>query len=164
MNNYIEVGKIINTFGIKGELKITSDFEYKDKIFQKDFPVYIGEFKTKELVNTHRVHKGYDLTTFSGYTNINEVLKYKGEKIFIERNDLALADDEYLLSDLIGCEVYDNNLLIGIVIDYELTKSYVLLKIKGEKTFYIPNVDNYIKEIKIAEKIILTNKGSELII
>lgn len=164
MNNYIEVGKIINTFGIKGELKIVSDFEYKDKIFTKDFPIYIGELKEKEKVSFHRIHKGYDLTTFEGYTNINEVLKYKGQKIYINREDLKLTNDDYLLSDLIGFEVYDDNLLLGVVIDYEITKSYVLLKVKGEKTFYIPKVDNYVKEIKIKEKLIITNKGSELII
>jgi len=99
MNNYIEVGKIINTFGIKGELKIISDFDFKDKIFVKDFPIYVGEFKEKELVNTHRVHKNYDLTTFNGYSNINEILKYKNQKIYVIREDLKLNSDEYLLND-----------------------------------------------------------------
>ena len=84
MNNYICVGKIINTFGIKGELKILSDFEYKERIFKKDFPIYIGELKEKELVNTYRMHKNYDLVVFNSYTNINEVLKYKGNKIYIK--------------------------------------------------------------------------------
>ena len=164
MDNYIVVGKIINTFGIKGELKIISDFEYKDRIFQKEFPIYIGELKDKELIDTHRVHKGYDLTLFKGYNNINEVLKYKGKKIYINRNDLNLKNDEYLLSDLIGFEVYDNESLLGVIVDYEFTSNYVLLKVKGDKSFYLPKVDNYIKEININSKKILTNKGSELII
>lgn len=164
MNNYIEVGKIINTFGIKGELKIASDFEYKDKIFRKDFPIYIGELKEKELICTHRVHKNYDLTTFKGYTNINEVLKYKGKKIYAIREDLKLNNNEYLLNDLIGFEVYDEDKILGIVIDYELTPSNVLFKVKGEKTFYIPNVSEYIKEINTLDKKIITNKGSDLII
>ena len=45
MNNYIYVGKIINTFGIKGELKVSSAFEFKDRVFIKDFNIYIGEEK-----------------------------------------------------------------------------------------------------------------------
>lgn len=164
MNNYIEVGKIVNTFGIKGELKIVSDFEYKDKIFKENISVYVGEFKNKEVINTHRIHKNYDLTTFKGYSNINEVLKYKGKKIFVLREELNLSKDEYLLSDLIGFEVYDKDKLIGVVIDYEKTVNNVLLKVKGEKTFYLPNIKSYIKEINIENKKILTNRGSDLII
>jgi len=164
MDNYIEIGKIINTFGIKGELKIVSDFEYKDKIFKKNFTVYIGEFKNKEVINTHRVHKNYDLTLFEGYSNINEILKYKGKKVYIKRNDLKLSDNEYLLNDLIGLEVYDDDKILGVIIDYEITPSNVLLKVKGEKTFYIPKVDKYIKQVDINNRKIITNKGSDLIL
>jgi len=164
MDNFVVVGKIINTFGIKGELKIISDFEYKDKIFKKDFPIYVGELKEKELVSTYRVHKNYDLILFQGYTNINEILKYKGNKIYIKREDLKLFENEYLLSDLIGFEVYDEDKLLGVVIDYEMTPSNVLLKVKGDKTFYLPKIDSYIKEVIFNNKKIITNKGSELII
>lgn len=164
MDNYIEVGKIVNTFGIKSELKVKSDFEYKTRIFKKDFPIYIGIKKEKEIVNTYRVHKNFDLITFIGYDNINQILKYKGFYIYILRDDLKLSENEYLLSDLIGCEVYDNNKIIGVVIDYINNANNILLKIKGEKIFYIPKVDAYIKEIRINEKKIITNNGSELII
>lgn len=164
MDNYICVGKIINTFGIKGELKINCDFEYKDKIFNKDFPIYIGEFKNKEIVNSHRIHKNYDLVNFIGYSNINEVLKYKNEKIYIKREDLDLSENDYLLNDLIGLNVYDNDKLIGVILDYEQSVNYILLKIKGEKNFYIPLIDKYIKEVNIKDKQIITNNGSELIL
>ena len=164
MNNYIVVGKIINTFGIKGELKVKSDFEYKERIFKKDMPIYIGINKDKEIINSRRVHKGNDLILFSGYSNINEVLKYKGENIYILREDLKLQNNEYLLSDLIGLKVYDNNILLGIVMDYELSPTATLIKVKGDKTFYIPLINNYIKNVDIEKRIIETNKGSDLIV
>ena len=164
MNNYIDVGKIINTFGIKGELKVASDFEYKDKVFLKDFPVYIGELKEKEIINSHRIHKNYHLTTFKGYTNINEVLKYKGARVYVVREDLNLGNNEYLLNDLIGFEVYDKNQLLGVVIDYENTPNSILLKVKGDKTFYLPKIEVYIQNIDVINKKIFTNKGSDLII
>ena len=44
---YIIIGKIVNTHGIKGELRILSDFKYKAKIFKKGFPLYIGHTKEK---------------------------------------------------------------------------------------------------------------------
>lgn len=164
MDNYIYVGKINNTFGIKGEVKLISDFEYKNKIFIKDFNVYIGMNKDKLIINTYRVHKDIDMLTFNNINNINDILKYKGMNIYIKRDDLKLNKDEYLLNDLIGFEVYDNNKLIGIIMDYDIGKSYTLFKVKGEKVFFIPNIKEYIKDIDINNKRIITNKGSELIL
>ncbi len=164
MNNFIVVGKIINTFGIKGELKVKSDFEYKDKIFKKDMPIYIGINKDKEIILNRRVHKNNDLILFQGYTNINEVLKYKGETIYILRSDLVLDDNEYLLNDLIGLNVYENDKLLGVVIDYELNVNYPLIKVKGNKDFYIPVISEYIKKVDLNNKRIDTNKGSDLIV
>ena len=164
MNNYICIGKIINTFGIKGELKIVSDFEYKDRIFKKDNRVYIGEEKKLETINTHRVHKNNDLVLFNGYNNINEVLKYKGCKIYISRDDLKLNNNEYLLSDLIGYQVIDGDKLIGVVIDYEKTINNILLKVKDNKTFYIPLYSSYIIKVDKENKKIITSNGSDLII
>lgn len=164
MDNFIEVGKIINTFGIKGELKIVSDFEYKEKAFTNGTNIYIGVNKDKEIINTRRVHKNYDLILFDGYTNINEVLKYKGEYIYILKSELNLNEDEYLISDLIGMEVYDNDLLLGVVIDYENNINNTLLKIKGEKNFYIPLIPVYIEKVDVKNKRILTNNGKDLII
>ena len=69
MNNYVFVGKIVNSFGIKGELKIRSDFEYKDRIFKNNFNIFIGNDKLKEVISSYRIHKGYDLITLVGYTN-----------------------------------------------------------------------------------------------
>ena len=46
----INIGKIVNTHGIKGELRIISDFEYKTRVFQKGFNLYIGKDKIKEEI------------------------------------------------------------------------------------------------------------------
>ena len=164
MNNYVLVGKIINTFGIKGELKVQSDFEFKERVFVKDMPIYIGSNKDMEIISTRRVHKGHDLILFQGYNNINEVLKYKGLFIYIDRSDLKLNEGEYLLNDLIGLEVYDKDKLLGVVIEYEKSINNTLIKVKGDKTFYIPLIDEYILNVSIDNKRIDTNKGSDLII
>lgn len=163
MDNYILIGKFINTFGIKGELKLFSDFEYLDRVLSKDFPLYIGEYKIKEVITSYRIHKNYPMILLGSYTNINEVLKYKGEKVYIKRSDLQLDADEYLLSDLIGFSVYDGEELLGVVVDYVMNNN-VLLKVMGDKKFYLPKVEQYISEIKVSEKKILTNNGKELII
>ena len=110
---YIIIGKIVNTHGIKGELRILSDFKYKDKIFKKGFPLYIGHTKEKEIINTYRPHKQFDMVTFNNYNNINEVLKYKGEYVFINKEDLELNSNQYLNEDLIGLDVITQNKSLG---------------------------------------------------
>ena len=47
---YINVGKIVNTHALKGEVRIISNFEYKERIFKKGFNLYIGQFKDKEEI------------------------------------------------------------------------------------------------------------------
>lgn len=164
MNNYICIGKIVNTFGIKGELKVISDFEFQSRVFIKDFTLFIGEEKVKEVINTWRIHKNNYLLLFNNYSNINEVLKYKGKKIYINRNDLKLNKNEYLLNDLIGYSVYDKDKLLGIVVDYEKNINNILFKVKGDKSFYLPYIDEYILEIDNINKKIITNNGGNLII
>ena len=128
---YIIIGKIVNTHGIKGELRILSDFKYKDKIFKKGFPLYINN-----------------------YNNINEVLKYKGEYVFINKEDLELNSNQYLNEDLIGLEVITQNKSLGTLkkIEKYSSKYETLVVENNGKRILIPyNFD-------IIEKIDLDNK------
>jgi len=81
--NYVYIGNIVNTHGIKGEVRILSSFNYKEYIFKKNFNLYIGKNKEKQTINSYRFHKIFDMVTFYGIDNINDVLKYKGEKVYI---------------------------------------------------------------------------------
>lgn len=157
MNNYIYIGKIINTFGIKGELKIQSEFEYKDRVFKNGFEIYIGEEKIKEVINTYRVHKNYDMLLFNNYTNINEVLKYKGQQAYVNKEDIELADNNYLNEDLIGLEAIVDNKVIGIVHNIEKNAQELIVIKNNDKEYLIPNNDNFIKEINIKDKKIYIN-------
>lgn len=156
--DYIYIGKIVSTHGIKGEVKIISDFFEKDKIFKKGFKLYITPLYHEEVINTYRVHKNYDMVTFNGYNDINEILKYIGMGVYIKRSDLDLKEDEYLLSDLIGYVVYDNNKLLGKVSGINFNNN-VLLKI--DDNFYIPFIDEFIEKVDVKTKKIMTRNGSD---
>ena len=93
----IYVGKIVNTHGIKGELRIKSKIEYKERVFKVGNTLYIGNSKEKEAIGSYRVHKDYDMVTFKGYDNINQVLKYLNKEVYIDREDIGLDEQEYLL-------------------------------------------------------------------
>ena len=156
--DYIYIGKIVSTHGIKGEVKIISDFFEKDKIFKKGFKLYLTPLYHEEVINTYRVHKNYDMVTFDGYKDINEVLKYIGMGVYIKRSDLDLKEDEYLLNDLIGYEVYDGNTLLGKVSSISFNNN-VLLKIDDK--FYIPFIDEFIEKVDVKSQIIMTRNGSD---
>ena len=161
--NLIKIGKIVNTHGIKGELRILSKFPYKDKVFINNMKIYIDK-KDIEIINTYRRHKNFDMITLKGYNNINEVLELKGQLVYVNRSILKINEDDYLLNDLIGMEVFDNGELLGVVKDYYLDNGNTLLEIKGKKIFYIPLKSDYIKNVDVNNKKIITNNGGALIL
>lgn len=150
--DYIYIGKIVNTHGIKGEIRILSNFKFKDKVFIKDNNIYIGKDKIKETINSYRIHKNYDMITLKNYDNINQVLKYKDEKVYISKNDLKI--DGYLDEDLIGLEVYFDNKCIGTIekIEYIKNNSLIVIKSVQNKNIYIPNDENFIESIDIKSR------------
>ncbi len=164
MSEYVYIGKIVNTHGIKGELKILSDFDKKELVFKSEFYIYIGKSKIKEKINTYRRHKNFDMITLENYNNINEVLKYKGKEVYVKRGDLNLKEGEYILSDLLLGKIIYNDKVIGKVSEIVLAKLNILLKIKGEKEFFIPYNKEFIKKVDIRKQEIIVENIEGLII
>lgn len=148
---YLCIGKIVNTHGIKGELRILSDFQYKDKVFVKKFPIYIGKSKVKEIIASYRYHKIFDMIMMEGYTNINEVLKYKGKFVYIKKEDLHLKKDEYLDEDLIHLKVIVNHQVVGYVVRIEKGVQNQIIVNKDGINYRIPYVHDIIKDINLEE-------------
>ena len=93
------IGKYVKTHGIKGEIKIKSNFKYKDKVFKIGNLVIIGD---KEFtINSYRVHQEYDMITLKGINDINEILPLKGSQVFVYKDSLILTNNEYLTFHLI---------------------------------------------------------------
>ena len=92
--DYIYIGYIINTHGIKGELRILSDFTRKDLILQPNSPLYFGEQKHQEIISTYRPHKKFDMITLKNYENINDVLPFLKMNVYIKKSDLNLNPND----------------------------------------------------------------------
>ena len=153
---YIRIGKIVNTHGVKGELRLLSEFKFKEKVFKKNFLIYIGKEKHEEIINTYRKHKMFDMITLYGYSNINEVLKYKGDYVFINKDDLILNSNEYLNEDLIGFVVKYNNLKNIKVVGIEKYPSSDMLRVNYNDTFkLIPITDGIIENIDFSKNEII---------
>lgn len=160
MNEMIYIGKTVSTFGIKGELKVISDFEYCDKAYKVGNKVLINNIE--HIISSIRYHKNCVLLKIDNLNNINDILKYVGFNIYIKRLDLNLSKDEFLYKDLINSEVVDeDDTKLGKIIEV-VNGINVLIKVKGTKEFYIPLIDNYVKRFDLDKKILYTKNAKEL--
>lgn len=141
---YIFIGRIVNTHALKGEVRIVSDFEFKDRIFKENTILYIGENKTKEIIETYRKHKQFDMVKFKGIDYINDILKYKGSKVYIDESILNLKDDEILISELINMDVYNDNKYVGKITEYRSDNGNNILRVNNK---LIPYNKNFITKI-----------------
>ena len=137
------IGNLVNTHGIKGETRIISNFKYKNILFKPNNNIYINNEKLK--IKTYRKHKNYDMVTFEGYNDINDVLKFKGSKVYINKDEYKFPG--FLNEDLYGKKVYNNDKYIGTLENIIKGGSGELLVVKGKKQYLIPYVDEFVKEI-----------------
>lgn len=136
------IGDIVNTHGIKGELRILSDFKYKEAVFKENQKLYIGKRKQEVVIKTYRKHKIFDMVTFVDVDSINDAIAFKGDEVFIKREDLVI--DGYVDEDIIGLEVYGDNKLVGVVESIIKNKQEILLIKNGEKSHMVPFVDELV--------------------
>lgn len=146
---YLVIGKLVNTHALKGEVRIISDFDFKSRVFVPGMKLYIGEYKEQVTIETYRKHKNFDMCKFKEYSYINDVLKFKGSLVYINKDDLELKVEEYLDEDLIGLDaIYQNN-CIGTIKTIENNNGYKLFVINDK---YVPYNKNFIDNIDLNNK------------
>lgn len=157
---YIYVGDINGTHGLKGELKLKTNFKYKDKVLIKDFNFYVGDNKTHVVLKSSRTHNKNELLTFKDREDINLVEDLRNSKLYIKRDDLCLNSNEYVLEDYLNLKCYFNDECIGKVCDVVNcgNNNYVLV-VRGKKEILVPLNNNFIDSIEINNRIILKEVG-----
>ena len=154
--NYIYIGDIVNTHGLKGELRIISDFKYKEKVFKPEFKIYVGRQREELEIKTYRQHKNYDMVTLVDVNGIEEAIVYKGDSVYINRDDIEI--DGYFDEDLIGLEAYTDDKYVGNVNDVLKNKANDILVITSEdKRFLVPNISEFIVNVDLENKRININ-------
>lgn len=157
MKQLLEIGKIVNTYGIKGFLKVVP---YTDNIkrFEELKTIYIEikkdlqEFSIEEV----KYSKNLVLIKLKGIDDINIAENYKNCYIKIDRkNAVKLPKDTYFIIDLIGVEVFtDTNRNLGKIEDVFPTGSNDVYVVKDElgKQILLPAIGDVIKEVDIPNK------------
>lgn len=160
MQEKLEVGQIVNTFGIKGELKVkpfTNDINRFDNLKK----VYVKSRKDSKLYKVENVkyHKNMVLLKLEGIDKVEDADMLRNSFLEIDREDaIPLEKGIYFIADLIGLEVYtDEGELLGKVEDIYNTgsKDIYVVKNKFGKQILLPGTDEVLKEIKLDEKIIV---------
>lgn len=154
MKEFLAVGQIINTHGIKGELKIyplTDDI----KRFRKLKNVYIDGV-SKNIVWC-KLQSDKVILKIEGIDSIEEAQKYKNKYIEVNRGEaVKLSEDEYFIADVIGCKVFDaNNNELGEVCDVIKTGSNDVYWVKGRTEVLVPALKNVVLNIDVNENKII---------
>ena len=150
---FIKVGYITNTHGIKGDIKIYPLTDFPER-FKEDIDFYIDE-KIKVNITKVRYYRGLVYVSLKNYDNINEVLKFKGKYIYVNKDDLVeLPEDTYFIHDLEGMDVIDNGKCVGVVKEvlFNQTNDIYRCVSKDGKEFMIPAVKAFVKDVDVENK------------
>ena len=160
----LKIGKIVNTHGIKGELRVLSNSDFIDVRFKPNAKIYIDN--NEYIIEDGYLHKNFVIIKLLGFDNINDVVKFKNKYIYGDILDQeVLEEDEYFNQDLEGCSVYNqDNQLRGEVIEVMIGGIYNMLRIKGDNTKgIVPFNNQFIESVDIDNKKIAINEIKGLI-
>lgn len=162
MHEFLEIGQIVNTFGIKGMVKIkpfTDDITRFDDLKK----VYVETNKSKKQYEIEEVkyHKDMVLIKFKGIDKIEDAELLRNSYLKVNRNDEPeLEEGTYYIVDLIGLDVYsDEGNLLGRLDDIFNNGSSDIYVVKDElgKQLLLPAISDVIKEINLEEKRIVVH-------
>lgn len=153
----LEVGQIVNTFGIKGFVKI---YPYVDDISRfdnlKNIYVKTKKFENELQIEEVKYQKNMVLAKFKGIETVEQAEKLKNASVEIDRKDaIPLEEGQYFIADLLGMEVFiDNGDKLGILEDIYNNGSSDIYVVKNElgRQFLLPYIDEVIKEINLKDE------------
>ncbi|UJF14922.1 ribosome maturation factor RimM [Jeotgalibaca sp. MA1X17-3] len=156
MEKYFDVGKIVNTQGLKGEVRVISFTDFAEKRYEKGNSLMLFQDQKSPIeltIKSHRKHKNFDLLMFEGFHNINQVEPFKGGTLRVSADEQhELEEMEYYYHEIIGLSVISDQ-------DEELGKIKEILPLgsndvwvvtkKGQKDLLIPYIKDVVKEVDL---------------
>ena len=145
---YIEVGQIVNTHGVRGELKVQPWCDYAEQFLDFETLYLDGQAVTPKSV---RIHKNNVLLTLPGVDDMDSALHLKNKILSVRREDLALPEGRYLNAELMGLTVIDaeSGAELGKIRDVLIYPANNVLVVKGEKEYLIPAVPSVIVDTNL---------------
>ncbi|MDO5444698.1 MAG: ribosome maturation factor RimM [Eubacteriales bacterium] len=153
-NEFIEAGKIVNTHGIAGAVKV--EVWLDSPVFMKKFHrLFVGRSKREYKILSSSVQKSFLLVSFEGVEDINAAMTLRDEIVYISRDDAKLPSGRYFLCDIIGSKVIDDNGdQIGTLEDIWENPAQPIYVVRGEKEYLIPAVPEFILSVDPDQELI----------
>lgn len=160
MSEYFKVGQIVNTHGIKGEVKVIPLTEDVNN-FKRYGKVKVGENEWKEILGV-KFQKDRVILNLEGIDSMNDAETYKQKYLSVIREEEpGLPENTYYIKDLVGCNVVDTNGKdLGNIYDVIQTKNNDVYWIEKPKQLLIPVLKDIVLDVNIEEKkVIITPVG-----
>lgn len=168
-NNLLSIAKILNFHGIKGEAKIgfSKGRESQIEALKKVYVKKDNDFK-ELTVSSVRFHKQFAIIKFKEFATVNNVEEYKGCDLYLSKDKVeeTLDNDEYLIVDLIGMDVYDEDgSCIGKIIQVGDNRASNLLSIQdgNGKVHLVPFVKALVPVVDLTNRKVVVNNIEGLI-
>lgn len=164
MAKYFDVGKIVNTQGLKGEVRVISVTDFEEERYRAGSVLTLfqdGKDPIDLVVKSHRKHKNFDLLTFEGLNRIEDVEIFKGGMLKVSEDLLTeLSDNEFYFHEIIGLDVAtEEQEVLGTIKEIlPLGSNDVwVVKRKGKKDLLIPYIADVVKTVDLeAGKVTVT--------
>lgn len=148
----LEAGKIINTQGLRGEVKVQAWADSPEELLP--YTRFVAGRETLQVTGS-RVQKGFLYLRFQDKETIDDVIPLKGKVLHIYREDLILPEGVHLLSDIIGSRALDEDgNEIGIVEDILERPAANVYVIRADREILVPAVPEFIKKVDTDQKIV----------
>lgn len=149
MKEYLEAGKIINTHGVRGEIKLDA-WSDNPGVYKKVKRFYLSDKGDSELVVKNYRGADFPIVSFEGIDSLDDALRLKGKILYVHRNEISLPEGKMFIADLIGLPVFDSetNEEIGTIVDiYNRGASdiYEIEKKSGGRAL-VPGIPQFILE------------------
>ena len=135
---FLEAGKIVNTHGIRGEVKIMPYTDSPELLAEFD-RLFLGKAHTEVVIERSRVFKNTVIAKIEGVDTPEEAEKLRNKLLYMHRDDLELDEDTYFIQDLIGMEVRDadSGQVYGKIADVMQTGANDVYVVKGDDREYL---------------------------
>ena len=154
--NYFNVGKIVNTQGLQGEMRVLSVTDFAEERFKKGNILALFDKKDQFVMDveiaSHRKVKNFDIIKFKGMYHINDIEKFRDFSLKVAEEDLSdLEDGEFYYHEIIGLEVYENDVLLGTIkeILQPGANDVWVVKRKGKSDLLLPYIPPVVLGIDI---------------
>ena len=156
--NYFNVGKIVNTQGLQGEMRVLSVTDFAEERFKKGNKLALFDKKDQFVMDveiaSHRKVKNFDIIKFKGMYHINDIEKFRDFSLKVREEDLTdLEDGEFYYHEIIGLEVYENDILLGTIkeILQPGANDVWVVKRKGKRDLLLPYIPPVVLGIDIEQ-------------